>query len=179
MTPPAQVPDDPNEPLVGGRTPGDNVLGGPVQEPAAGDAAPDQPGAGEPGPSRLADWLLRLAGAVVALLGGVVAAVWTLLLVPLRLVAGDLVVRLPVAILLAIAGNVALLWFARRATGSRWGVLLPAVGWFAVMLPALGSTTEGDRLLLGNDWVALLTLFAGTITLTIGAVLGAATPRTG
>lgn len=150
-------------------------------EPAPDHPAPDQPEPRpEPGPAiapEVADRFVRLAGGVVALLGGVVAAVWMLLLVPLRLEIGGQVIRLPVVVLLAAAGNAALLWFARRATGSRWGVALPAVGWFVVMLPALGATTEGDHLLLSTDWVALLTVFVGTITLTIGVVVGMVTSR--
>jgi len=151
-------------------------------EPGEPELGGLEPGGLEPGP-RVADRFVRVAGGVVALLAGVVTAVWTLLLVPLRLEAGSWLVRLPVAVVLAVVGNVLLLWFARRATGSRWGVPLPAVGWFAVMLPALGATTEGDHLLLSNDWVAMLTLFGGTITLTIGVVLGmvptpAGAPRT-
>jgi hypothetical protein len=125
------------------------------------------------------DVLLRVAGGVVALAGGLVTAVLLLIMVPLRLDAGFWVIRVPVAISLAIGGNVLLLWFAREVTGSRWGVLAPAVGWFAVMLPALGPTTNGARLLMPNDWVATLSLFAGTIVLTIGTVLVLAAPGRG
>jgi hypothetical protein len=117
------------------------------------------------------DALLRVAGSVVAFVGGLVGAVAALLLVPLRLDWGSGAVRVPLAIVLAVAGNALLVWFARETTRSGWAVLLPAVGWFAVMLPALGSTDAGSRLLMPNDWVGLLTLFGGTITLTIGVVV--------
>jgi hypothetical protein len=129
--------------------------------------------------------LLRAAGGLVALAAGFVAGLLAVLLVPLRLdtfgaaagVIGDAAgggwaaARVPVAILLAVFGNLALLWFGREATGNRWGVLLPGVGWFAMIVVALRTTTEGDRLLVPDDWVATLTLFGGTLVLVIGSVL--------
>jgi hypothetical protein len=50
-------------------------------------------------------------------------------------------------------------------------VVLPGVGWFAMIVVALRTTTEGDRLLVPDDWVATLTLFGGTLVLVIGSVL--------
>lgn len=134
----------------------------------------------QPGSERSWPWLhalIRVAGAAVALAGGVLVGVLTLLMVPLRLDLGFWEVRFPVAVVLAIAGNMLLLWFAREATGTRWAVLLPVAGWFVIMLPALGTTTEGSRLLMPNDLVALLALFGGTIVVTIGSVLALVRPR--
>jgi hypothetical protein len=121
--------------------------------------------------------LLPAAGVLVACAAGVVSAVVTLLLVPLRLQIGDWLVRIPAAVVIAVAGNWLLLWFARQVTGWRWAVLAPVAGWFLVMLPALGATAAGDRLLMPDDWVGTLTLFGGTIVLTIGTVLALVSPR--
>jgi hypothetical protein len=125
--------------------------------------------------------LLRVLGTLLALGGGAVAAALAVLLVPLRVgsfgwVDGGIgAIRLPVAIALAAVGNLCLVWFARHVTGVRWGAVLPGLGWFTVIVVALRTTTEGDRLLMPDDWVATLTLFTGTIVLVIASVL-AVTP---
>jgi hypothetical protein len=162
----------------------------PAQPPLGAPALslPTQPGPGPVAalpppaqPSATADVLLRVAGTLLALAGGVVGAALAVLLVPLRIGSfgwpdgGVAAIRVPVAIVLAVAGNLFLVWFARHATGVRWGALLPGLGWFAVVVTALRTTTEGDRLLVPDDWVATLTLFSGTITLVIGTML-AVTP---
>lgn len=127
----------------------------------------------------VADALLRVAGGLLAFLGGLVLAVLAVLLVPLRLDTPVGTVRLPVAVLLVLCGSLLLLWFAREATGVRWGVLLPAAGWFPMILVAIGTTRDGSRLLMPDDWVAGLTLFGGTLVLVIGMVVTLTTrPRT-
>lgn len=125
-----------------------------------------------------ADIVLRVLGMVVALGGGAVAAALAVLLIPLRVSSFGLTdgggagsIRIPVAIVLAVAGNVGLVWFARYATGVRWAPLLPGLSWFAVIVLALRTTTEGDRLLMPNDWVGTITLFAGTIAFVISMML--------
>lgn len=125
----------------------------------------------------VADILLPAAGVLVAFAAGALAAAAALLLVPLRVEIGSWLVRMPVAVLVAVGGNALLLWYAPRATGWRWAVAAPVAGWFLVMLPALGATASGDRLLMPNDWVGTVTLFGGTIVLTIGTVLAIAAPR--
>lgn len=151
----------------------------PADEPPAGSPPAGSPQAGEP-PAAV-DVLLRVLGVVLALGGGAVAAALAVVLVPLRVGSfgwadtGVGSIRIPVAIVLAAVGNLFLVWFARRATGVRWAALLPGLGWFAVIVLALRTTTEGDRLLMPNDWVATLTLFTGTIVLVIGTML-AVTP---
>lgn len=126
---------------------------------------------------RTVDILLAGAGVLVAFAAGVVTAVVALFLVPLRVEVGDWLVRVPVAVLVAVAGNWLLLWYVPRVSGWRWAALAPAAGWFTVMLPALGATASGDRLLVPDDWVGTITLFAGTIVLTIGTVLAIVSPR--
>jgi hypothetical protein len=120
---------------------------------------------------RVADLAVRVAGGVVALSGGVLVGVMSLLWVPWRVDTWLGQLRLPVSVAVAIAGVSVLLWFAPRATGTRWGVLLPAAGWFAVVMAALRTGHEGSRLLLPDDWVAALTLFGGTCVVVVGAVL--------
>lgn len=122
-------------------------------------------------PARALDLAVRIAGALVSLAGGLVVAVLAVLAVPWRVDTGFGVVRIPLAVGFALAGTLALLWFAPRATGTRWGVLLPALGWFAVMLAAMRTTGEGSHLLMPNDLVAALTLFSGTTVMVVGVVL--------
>jgi hypothetical protein len=144
-----------------------------------------------PGPSDLeivADVVLRVLGVALAFGGGLATAALAVLLIPLRVGSfgwpdggGLAAFRLPVAIIVAVVGNMFLVWFARHATGVRWAALLPGIGWFTMIVVALRTTAEGDRLLMPDDWVGTLTLFGGTIVLVIATVLavtqtGARTP---
>lgn len=138
-----------------------------------GSGAEGTPGGGSgagaaPG---IADLVLRVAGGAVATAAGLVTAVWALYLVPLRVDTWVGQVRLPVAVLLATAGNLLLIRFARNVTGIRWGAVLPGVSWFAVIVLSLEATSEGDRLLVPNDWVATLTIFGGVVTIVVGTAL--------
>ncbi|MPZ28890.1 MAG: hypothetical protein GEV12_21445 [Micromonosporaceae bacterium] len=139
------------------------------------------------------DGLLRVLGGLVGLVGGFVAGLLAVLLVPLRVGdAGELVswyggladtaigsVRVPVAVVVAVGANLVLIRFTERATGVRWGVLLPGLGWFVMVVATLQTTAERDRLLLPDDWVAVLTLFAGTTVVVIGTVLALISPDPG
>lgn len=140
-----------------------------------GDPPPSQVG-GIPW-SRVGDVAVRLAGALVSLAGGVVVATAAVLAVPWRVDTWLGVIRLPLALLFAVAGAAALLWFAPRATGTRWAVLLPAAGWFLVAVPAMRTTREGSFLLIGDDVLALLTLLGGTFVIVVGTVLTLAVGR--
>jgi hypothetical protein len=129
--------------------------------PATSDPEPDTAeAAGE-----RSDLWLRIAGGVVAVAGGLVSAVIEVFLAPLRIDT----VRLPVSVLLAIAGNLILVWFTYRATGRRGLVVLPFLVWMVVMIRASGRTSEGDLLLTGDNWVGLVTIFAGTAAFALGA----------
>lgn len=145
-------------------------------------------GSGAAGAPDGADTLLRFVSGLLALVGGFLAALLSVLLVPLRVEdlwplgylltgpepdpSGIGPVRAPLAVLIAPAVVLALTWFARAGTGVRWAVLLPAVGWFGMVLLVLTGTAEGDQLLLANDWVAALTLFGGTTVLVVTVVTG-------
>ena len=94
-----------------------------------------------------------------------------LILVPLRLDTPIGLLRLPVAVVLVIAANVGLIWFARYTVDTRWGPLAPAAGWLLIAFTASsGGQSDGSLLLLGNDWVGVLTIFGGTATVAIGVV---------
>ncbi|MER5333405.1 hypothetical protein [Micromonospora sp. NPDC002717] len=124
------------------------------------ESAPPPP----PGRSRLLlDLALRVAGGLVAVLGGVLTAVLELLLATLR-VGGQLI---GVSVVLAIAANIALSWFAHEAVGRRWAVALPALPWFVLMAVAAVRTTEGDLLVAGDNWVGLAMIVAGAMTFAV------------
>lgn len=160
--------------------------------PATGRTAAEPAPAGPPA-RRRRELPLRVLGGLLALAGGLAGGLLAVLLAPLRVAdAADLpalgmlfeglagtqlgAVRVPVAVTVAVAGNLLLVWFASAATGVRWGPLLPALGWGAVIWAATRITEEGDRLLVPDDWVGLFTLFSGTVVLVIGVVLRLTTP---
>lgn len=116
------------------------------------------------GPSRrLLDLALRIAGGLVAVLAGTLTAVLELLLATLR-VGGHLI---GVSVLVAIAANIALSWFAHEAVGRRWAVVLPATPWFVLMSVAAVRTAEGDLLVTGDNWVGLAMIVAGAMTFAV------------
>ncbi|MDM4720668.1 hypothetical protein QTQ03_14140 [Micromonospora sp. WMMA1363] len=127
---------------------------------------------------RLVDLTLRVAGGLLAVVGGVLSAALELLLAPVR-VGGYLV---GVAVLVAVGANLALGWFAHRTVERRWAVALPAVPWFVIVAVAGIRTAEGDVLLTGT-WVDLLLVVAGAMTFAVVGfrqILAAApTMRTG
>ncbi|HEX5542341.1 MAG TPA: hypothetical protein VFX60_12410 [Micromonospora sp.] len=114
--------------------------------------------------SRAGDTVLRWVGALVAVIAAVVTAMVELFWAPLR-IGGQLV---GVSVVLAVVGNVALAWFARRAVGHVGAVALPAVAWFVVMMAAATRTREGDILLIGN-WVGGTMIFAGSVAFAVTA----------
>ncbi|MEU4476062.1 hypothetical protein [Micromonospora sp. NPDC023888] len=114
-------------------------------------------------PPRLLDLGLRLAGAIVVVVAGVLSGVLELLLATVR-VGGQLI---GVSALLAVGANIVLSWFAYEAVGRRWAVALPAVPWFALMAVAAIRTNEGDLLLAGDNWVGLAMIVAGAMTFAV------------
>lgn len=94
--------------------------------------------------------MTRAAALVGWALAGVAAAAWLALVevfwLPLR-VAGLLV---PVSVLAAVMGNLLLVEYVFRRSGSRSVALLPAVMWGVVALTATVRRPEGDLLLVGN-----------------------------
>ncbi|MEE6257047.1 hypothetical protein [Plantactinospora sonchi] len=116
-----------------------------------------------PGLRHAADLALRIIGGVLAVVGAAVTAVLELILATLR-VDGVLI---GLSALLAVLANVALSWFAPRAVGRRWALVLPAAVWFVLMVVAAGGTSEGDVLLAGNNWVGLAMIFAGSVAFAV------------
>ncbi|MCO1598423.1 hypothetical protein M8C17_25070 [Micromonospora sp. RHAY321] len=114
-------------------------------------------------PPRLLDLGLRIAGAIVVVVAGVLTGVLELLFATAR-VGGQLI---GVSVLLAVGANIALSWFAHEVVGRRWAVALPAVPWFALMAVAAVRTTEGDLLLAGDNWVGLAMIVAGAMTFAV------------
>ena len=146
--------------------------------PAGGTAStPGRPGAepGEPGA------IVRAGGVVVSVVFAFVSAVLELLLSTLR--AGDFVSiwkgepigsghgpLIPLAVVLAVVGNIGLAWFAVGTTGRRWALGPPWALWTVVMLIAAGVRThEGDYLLSGTNYVALAMILIGSLTFAIYA----------
>lgn len=122
---------------------------------------------------------LRLLGwGVLAVLVAAWLALVELFWLPWRL-AG---VPVPVSVLLAVVGNLALVTVAHRVSGSRLVAVLPAVVWLAVVLRGAVPTPEGDLLVTGGDGLTQLVnlgfLLLGVLAaaVAVGRVLG--TPRT-
>jgi hypothetical protein len=116
---------------------------------------------------------LPWVGMVVAVGLAAVSAVWEAFLTPLAVhwtSGGHLhFVRLPVALVLAVAGNAALAWFTRAVTGKTLAVLAPFAAWTVPMAAAAGKTREGDLVLTANNWVALATMLIGALTYAVAA----------
>jgi hypothetical protein len=117
-------------------------------------------------------WLTYVGGAVAVALAAV-SAVWEAFLTPVAVqwTSGGHAhfVRLPIALVCAVAGNAALAWFTRAVTGRTVAVLAPSAVWTALMLAAAARTREGDLVLTGNNWVGLVTMFAGALAFAVVA----------
>jgi len=110
--------------------------------------------------------LLGAAGLLIAILATMVTAVAELYLTPLRL--GG--VPIGVAVVFAAVANWGLAWFAVTTTGRRWALAPPWALWTIIMLFAAGvRTREGDYLLSGNDWIALVMILVGSLSFAVFA----------
>ncbi|MDG4804826.1 hypothetical protein [Micromonospora sp. WMMD980] len=140
----------------------------------------------EPSPSappgraeRALDRALRVAGGVVAVWAGVLAALldlifatWAWETVQGRAGGTQALVGIGLAVagVAAVAASTVLLgWFAHASTGSRWGVALAALPWFLVIVVGGFRTTEGDLALAGDNVLGLALIVTGAVTF---AVLG-------
>ncbi|WP_369136840.1 hypothetical protein [Modestobacter versicolor] len=119
--------------------------------------------------------LLQLAGwAVLTVLVSAWLALVEVFWMPWRL--GG--VPVPVSLVAAVAGNVLLVGWARRLSGSRVVAVLPAVVWLAVAVGATMRRPEGDLLLPGGDAVtstlnlAFLLLGVVAAAFAVGRTLG-------
>ncbi|WP_433370328.1 hypothetical protein ACQPZX_45330 [Actinoplanes sp. CA-142083] len=123
--------------------------------------------------------VIRVSGLLVAIVAALVTGVLELLLTTLRW--GDLATIwrgdpigsgsgpvLGVSILFAVVANWAIAWFAVSTTGRRWALGPPWALWTLMMLFAAGVRThEGDYLLGGEDWIALVMILAGSLTFAV------------
>ncbi|GAA1522083.1 hypothetical protein GCM10009827_042670 [Dactylosporangium maewongense] len=168
-------------PEVGGDGPGGGVE---PYAPGSGFAVPGGEEAPKPevagGPL---DIVITIGGLVVAVLLAVALAVFEAFLAPLRVSdlglsgTGTSNMRIPLALVLALVTNPMLGWFAFTTTGRRFAALLPAGAWCVVWILAAGRTTEGDLLITNDNWVGLLTLFAGPLAFAIGIYVTALRQR--
>jgi hypothetical protein len=122
--------------------------------------------------------------ALVVLGHGLVAVVvagWLALVevfwLPLR-VGGVLV---PVSVVAAVAGNVLLVGWAHRLSGSRPVAVLPAVVWLVVAIAASVRRPEGDLVITGGGIAGVVNigfLLLGVVAaaFAVGRVLGAPRP---
>lgn len=120
--------------------------------------------------------VIRITGLVVAIVAAVVTGFFEIILSTLR--AGDLATiwrgdaigsgggpLLGVSVLLAAVLNYAIAWFAVTTTHRKWALGPPWALWTLIMLFAAGvRTREGDYLLGGSDWVALVMILVGSLT---------------
>ncbi|MEV8508724.1 hypothetical protein AB0368_28390 [Actinoplanes sp. NPDC051475] len=129
------------------------------------EAPASAPPTEEPQPPRAGlERVIRTAGVVISLLATVVSALLELFLTPLR-IGGT---PIGVAILVAAVANYAISWFAVTTVGRRWALAPPWGLWTAFMFFAAGGrTTEGDYLVSGKDWVALVMILVGSLTFAV------------
>lgn len=100
---------------------------------------------------------------------GVATAVWEAVLSPMYVHIGHAYIRAPLAVVLAVIGNLGLVWFTHTVTGRIGLSLLPGVAWFIIMVAAAGRTSEGDLILTGDNWVGLLTILCGSLAWALAA----------
>ncbi|MGY0003302.1 hypothetical protein [Micromonospora sp. I033] len=140
--------------------------------------APEQQPAAPPEPAgRAVDLALRVAGGVVAVWAGVLAAVLDLLFATWAWeVVGGLsgAGKALVGISLAVGGIAAVVvltvlvsWFAHLAVGTRWAAVLAALPWFVVIVAGGFRTVEGDLALSGDNALGLGLIVAGAITFAV------------
>ena len=146
------------------------------------DGAPGDPVV-EVAPERApwAGWdpVVRVAGVVVSIVAAFLSGAFELLLTTLR--AGDFATvwrgdaigsgrgpLIPVSVLLAIVFNYGIAWFAVSTTRRRWALGPPWALWTLMMFAASGvRTSEGDYLLSGTNWVALVMILVGSLSFAV------------
>ncbi|MEU3453196.1 hypothetical protein ABZ671_06295 [Micromonospora sp. NPDC006766] len=149
-----------------------------VPMPVAAEPPSTEPPARSARP--LAGVALRIAGGVVAIWAGLLAAVLELIFAtwawevvkgqPGGLTKGTVGTSLAVGAIAAVVALTVLVgWFAHTVVGTRWAVALPALVWFAVVVAGSVKTTEGDLVLTGDNVIGLGMIVAGAVTF---AVLG-------
>lgn len=125
------------------------------------ESTTEQPEPAERKPSPALEMLIKVSGALVAVLAALFSGLLEMFTTTLR-VGGYLIC---VSVVAAIVGNYAIAWFTVRTVGRVRAVALPGLVWVGLMLFAAGyRTSEGDYLIAGDNYVALVMIFAGSIT---------------
>jgi hypothetical protein len=135
---------------------------------ATGATATRTPATPEPRPSHAADLTYKIAGTIVGTGLAAVTGFWAALLTPLHVTIAGSVLRLPIAPVVALVCNLGIFWMTRIVTGRTGLGVLPAVGWFLVIFAAGRTTSEGDLLITGNNWVGVVTILVGALAWAIG-----------
>lgn len=110
----------------------------------------------------VAEYTVRIAGAVVVVAASLLAAVVGAFLVPLK-VAGS---YLPVATVIGVGGNVVLPLLAMWWVRSRVVALVPGLIWFVVILLATQPDSAGS-VVIANMWPSTLYLLTGAATIAV------------
>ncbi|MFG1676556.1 hypothetical protein [Micromonospora sp. NPDC049282] len=126
---------------------------------------------------RALDRALRVAGGLVTVWAGVLAALldlifatWAWETVQGRSGGAQALVGIGLAVagIAAVAASTVLLgWFAHSSTGSRWAVALAALPWFLVIVVGGFRTTEGDLALAGDNVLGLALIVTGAVTFAV------------
>jgi hypothetical protein len=112
-------------------------------------------------PSRALVTLIKVAGLVISVPAALFSGFLEIFLSPLR-VGGFLIC---VSVVAAVVGNWAIAWFTYTTVGRIRATALPGVVWTGLMLFAAGfRTDEGDYLIAGDNYVALVMIFLGSVT---------------
>lgn len=104
---------------------------------------------------------LQLAGLGVAGLGALVVAVVGAFFTPYRI--GSILV--PVSLVIVVGGLTAVTRFAYALTNRVGLSLVPGALWLVMSLVLSAPTTEGDVILLQQNWVAVVYILVGSVTL--------------
>ena len=129
-------------------------------EAAVETPLPSEPPRERPGLEKL----IKVGAVTVSVLATIFSAMLELFLTPLRI--GG--VPIGVAVLAAVVANLALCWFVMSTVGQRWALAPPWAVWTLIMFYAAGvRTTEGDYLLSGDNWVALVMILVGSLTFAV------------
>ena len=127
-------------------------------------AAPPAPDAAAPADDRTLDLIIRVAGWVLSVVAVILSGLLELFFTPLRVFG----VPVGASILLALVANPAIAWFAVTTTRRRSAVAPPWIIWTIMMLVATGyRTPEGDYLVSGDDWVALVMVLVGSLAFAV------------
>ncbi|GAA2682678.1 hypothetical protein [Actinoplanes palleronii] len=140
---------------------------------APGQQVEATPAAGRP----VWDVALRSAGVLISVVATVVTTLLEVELSVLRvggvtgLFHGDAAIwtgggaLTGLAVPLTVGANLGLAWLAVTTIGRSWGIGVPWALWTLLMLGAAGTrTAEGDYLLGGDNWVALVMILAGSLS---------------